>query len=146
MQRMVLGNEEVKTESEWEKYIGGPAETTLNRLHATINKKRKILLNANLYRKCNRPAAVFLSYNRRRNLIAIERADPNSTDAFPVRTNRNCYEIMASSFCRHFGIKIDSTLKFLRPKFDDDRRLLLNLNDTTIVSRLDRKPSQNHER
>lgn len=130
MQDMIVSSQEIKTESEWERYSGGPAETTLNRLHATINKKRKILLNANLYRKFNRPAAVFLSYNRRRNLIAVERADPNNTDAFPVRVNRNCYEIMASSFCRHFGIKIDSTLKFLRPKFDDDRRLILKLNET----------------
>lgn len=138
---MILSGEEIKTDSEWERYSGGPAEATLNRLHATINKKRKILLNANLYRKFNWPAAVFLSYNRRRNLIAIERADPNSNDAFPVRVNRNCFEIMASSFCRHFGIKIDSTLKFLRPKFDDDRRLILKLNETTIVSRLDRKTS-----
>jgi hypothetical protein len=128
-----------ETESEWERFNGGPAEATLNRLHATINKKRKILLNANLYRKFGRPAAVYLNFNRRRGAIAIERCDPDSPASFPVRVNRNCYEIMASSFCRHFGIKIDSTLKFARPKFDEDRRLILDLNETILVTRLDRK-------
>jgi hypothetical protein len=42
------------------------------------------------------------------------------------------WRINAAPFCRHFGIKIDTTLKFVAPEIVGDA-LHLKLGETTIV-------------
>jgi hypothetical protein len=53
-------------------------------------------------------------------------------ESFPVIANRCNWRINAVPFCRHFGIDIDTQLKFIRPDLDGDA-LLLKLNETVSV-------------
>jgi len=129
-------------DSEWEKFQGGPAESTHTRLHATISPKRKILINGNLYRAWGKPDGVYLLFNRGRDQIALQPTGARLPGAFPVKENRGCYQIMAGPFCRHFEIKIDATHKFIRPEINHEGKLILNLSETTLVTRTKRKPRE----
>ena len=44
-----------------------------------------------------------------------------------------------AEFCRHYGIRVSETHRFLDPHFAPDGKLILNLNETVIVSRRRRK-------
>ena len=48
------------------------------------------------------------------------------------------YRISAAPFCRHFGISVESTVKFISPEFDGES-LLLNLGETISVARPGRR-------
>jgi len=65
-------------------------------------------------------------------MIAIEPASPRLPDSFPVIAAGCGWRINAAPFCRHFGIRIDTRLKFVRPEVNGNT-LLLNLNDTVSV-------------
>ena len=46
-------------------------------------------------------------------------------EAFPVKQHgRTGWRINAAPFCRHFGIRIDSTLKFVDPEIQGVKLLL----------------------
>jgi hypothetical protein len=125
--------------SEWEKFQGGPTQATQTRLHATIAPSFKIHLNANLHRQLGKPAAVHLLFNRQRDQIGLEPTSPRLPEAFPVKEHNNVYYISAAPFCRHFGIKIDATHKFIRPEVSSDGKLILNLSETVLVTRKKRR-------
>ncbi len=48
--------------------------------------------------------------------------------------------IYANPFCKHFGIRIKGTLKFIAPTTDSRNRLYLKLNETITVTRGPRGP------
>ena len=102
------------------------------RLHVTISPANLILLNRNMYNLFGKPVAVYLSYSRARDIIAIEHAILRAPESFPVVRNPLNWRINASPFCRHFGIKIDTTLKFLRPDIVGNA-LHLKLGETVSV-------------
>lgn len=133
-------------DSEWEKFHGGPAQPPHKKMHATIGPKRKILINGNLYRAWGKPEAVYLFYNRSRDQIALQPTSPRVPAAFPIRENRKCYEIAASSFCRHFNINISATHKFLDPDLTSDGKLILKLSETILVTRHTRRGERRKER
>jgi hypothetical protein len=102
-------------EKEFEVFRGGPNEALSKRLYVTIGPVNQILLNRNIYIQMGRPEAVHLGFDRVRSIIAIEPASPRLNDSFPVVANLYNYRINAAPFCRHFGIKIDTRLKFISP-------------------------------
>ena len=124
---------------EWEKFLGGPVKPPALRMHATIARGGRIQINANLYKRLRSPEAVWLFFNRRLQQIAIQATSLRMPEAFPLRfsssTRRSTRYISAASFCTHFGIKIRQTHSFNDPHFSPDGKLILNLNETTIVSR-----------
>lgn len=117
---------------EFERYRGGPGEAASKRLHVTISPAKLILLNRNVYHLLGKPAAVYLNYSRTRDIIAIEPASPRLPESFPVIANPCNWRINAAPFCRHFGIDIDTTLKFIRPEIDGNA-LYLKLSETVSV-------------
>ncbi|MEP7076332.1 MAG: hypothetical protein ABI878_11035 [Acidobacteriota bacterium] len=117
---------------EFEKFAGGPNEAIAKRIHVTITPAKLIRLNRNMYEQMGKPSAVHLGYSRTRDVIAIEEASPRLSDSFPVLPNRCAWRINAAPFCRHFGISIDTTLKFIRPDLEGNT-LLLNLRETISV-------------
>lgn len=129
----------------WERFKGEPVTAFRDRLHATIGKEKKILINRNLYFAWGSPAAVYLFFNRRLKQIALMPADAKDTSAFPVRSNGSGgYQIMAVPFCQHYNIQIRYTHKFIRPEITDDGQLILDLTNTIRVSRRTRtKPGRN---
>ena len=121
---------------EWEKFLGGPVKPPALRMHATIARGGRIHLNANLYKRLGSPDAVWLFFNRRLQQIAVQATSLRMPEAFPVGalSNHTTRYISAASFCTHFGIKIRQTHRFNNPHFSQDGKLILDLNETTIVS------------
>lgn len=122
---------------EWEKFLGGPVKPPALRMHASLGRIGRIHLNANLYKRLGSPEAVSLYFNRRLQQIAVQAASSRMPEAFPVldKYGRSTRYINAASFCDHFGIKIRQTHRFIDPHFSAEGRLILNLNQTVIVTR-----------
>ena len=121
---------------EWEKFRGGPRQAAQDRIHITLNRKGEIYFNANAYRVMGRPEAVHLYFNRQKDAIAVSRAASlRLSDAFPVREKYpGSYLVCASPFCQHFGIKLDSTQKFVGADLDNEGNMLLDLSNTVTVT------------
>src|SRR5688572_19376592 len=128
------------TDREFERFEGGPTQSPHDRLHITINKENVIGLNANCYRMLGKPVAVYLYFSRKSDVIAIEPLDnPRLPKAFPVKQKTSVgWRINASPFCKHFGIRIESTERFIDPDIRDGK-LLLKLSDTVTVRQHRRK-------
>src|SRR5688500_12394471 len=126
---------------EWEKFLGGPTKSPAIRMHATLTSQYRIHLNRNLYQRLGNPEAVCLYFNREQQMIAVQAASPRLNEAFPVGTlySKTTRYIPAATFCRHYGIRVNETHRFLDPHFAPDGKLILNLNETVIVSRKRRK-------
>ena len=117
---------------EFEKFRGGPNEAAGLRVHVTISPANLILLNRNIYDQLGRPSAVYLHYSRTQDVIALEPTSPRLPAAFPVIANPCNWRVNAAPFCRHFGIKIDAQLKFLKPEIVNGS-LHLKLSETISV-------------
>lgn len=127
-------------EREFEKFRGGPTQDPAQRIHVTINKDNVIGLNRNCYHLLGKPPAVYLYFSRGKDVIAIE-PTPNarSSEAFPVKVrNLADWRINAAPFCKHFGIRIDSTERFISPDIRDGK-LILKLSETVTVRQNRRK-------
>jgi len=117
---------------EFERFHGGPNEAASRRVHVTISPAHLILLNRNIYFHLGKPAAVYLNYSRTSDIIALEPSSPRLPESFPVLEHGHGWRINAAPFCRHFGIKIDTQLKFIRPELVDNA-LHLKLRETISV-------------
>ena len=125
-------------DSQCEKFIGGPTLAYGERVHVTLSPKGTIFLNQKAFRMMGDPAAVYLYFNRPKNMIVIEpTAAATSTAAFLTRqcgalsTGRN---IHANPFCKNFRIRVAATQKFVDPSVDSVGRMYLKLNETITVS------------
>lgn len=119
-----------------EKFLGGPSVAYSERVHVTINRKGKIFLNQKAHKLMGSPLAVYLYYNREKDMIILERTDAlRARDAFLLRevpgTGR-C--IWANSFCKHFRIRVEGTVRFHNLEVDAVGRMFLKLRDTVNVS------------
>ncbi len=118
----------------FEKFRGGPASGP-NRprvARVTINSQGTIYLNSTAYNALGRPGFVTLYYSQTEDAIAVEPAAPPSDESFPVVKKQMGWTVHASSFCRHYRIKIPGTQCFIAPAFSPGI-LLLNLAETTSV-------------
>jgi len=125
--------------AEWEKFRGGQTLPNNERVHATIGKTGIIFINKNLHRLWGKPAAVYLYFNRAKDQIALEPTSPRLPEAFHVKEKNGGWFIHASPFCRHFGIKLDTTHMFARPDLSDDGKLLLDLSNLVKIGGIKRK-------
>lgn len=123
----------------WEKFTGGAILPNRDRIHITINKRGLIYFNANCHRMLGRPEAVHLFFNRSKDTIALRPASERLNDVFPVRERSGAYFVHASPFCKHFGIKLTTTERFVGPDVDKEGHLHLDLSSTVTVSGSGRK-------
>lgn len=124
----------------WEKFSGGPAVSKAEKeLRVTINRKGMIYLSAKMYAVFGRPKAVALFYNREEDLIAVKPAYERFAEHFQFVKLGTGWGVRASTFCRHYRIKIPSTERFIRPDLDAEGHLILNLRQTTTVGGITRK-------
>lgn len=132
-----------------EKFMGGPTLAYTERVHVTISPKGAIFLNQKAHKMMGRPLAVYLYYNRPKDTIILEPTDAITANAaFLVRddglsTGRRIY---ANPFCKHFGIRISKTQRFIEPTVDTVSRMYLKLSETVSVATGPRKKGQNRER
>lgn len=123
----------------FEKFRGGPTKPAQDRMHVTINKINVISLNKNAHRHLGGPMAVYLFFSREQDTIAIEPSSPRLPESFPVlEKNSSGWRVNAAPFCRHFGIDIDTTLKFIDPEIRDGA-LHLKLSETVSVAQVKKK-------
>ncbi len=119
----------------FEKFLGGPTQPPEGRVHVTIDKRNVIQMNRRCYRELGKPQAVYLHFSRADDTIAVEPVHSlNSSAAFPLRAYDTNYTINAAPFCRHFGIALDSTQRFVTPEFRDGV-LQLKLSETVTITR-----------
>ena len=78
-----------------------------------------------------------LKHSREKDTIAVEPvSSPRLTDTFPVEQKKDTgWIIRASLFCRHFGIRVDTTTKFVSPDLREGKPIL-KLSETVSVERL----------
>ncbi|MEP6847420.1 MAG: hypothetical protein ABI999_01100 [Acidobacteriota bacterium] len=124
----------------WEKFQGGPAGA--GELRVTINSRGMIYLNRKAYQVFGNPQAVALYYGRENDSIAIEPAYPRFAENFKVVKKQEGWGIHASTFCRHFGIRVVSTQRFLRPNLTNEGQFILGLRETVIVGGRKRKSNR----
>ena len=123
-----------------EKFRGGPTKPAQDRMHVTINKSNVIVFNKNAYRQLGKPPSVNLYFSRTRDLIVIEPVPSvNLPESFPLlEKGTTGWRVNAAPFCRHFGILIDTTLKFIEPDIREGK-LNLKLSETVSVALIRRK-------
>ncbi len=124
---------------EWEKFRGGPNLPNSERVHVTLAKNGIIFMNQNMHRLLGKPSAVYIYFNRAKDQIALEATSPRLAESFPVKEKSTGFMIHASPFCKHFGIKLDTTHMFASPDLTSDGKLLLDLSNMVKVGGVKRK-------
>jgi len=124
-----------------EKFMGGPTVPYRERVHVTIKSGGAIFLNQKAHKMMGRPQAVHLYFNRQKDMVILEpTAALTSNNAFLLKdAGRSARLIYANPFCKHFGIRLKATEKFLNPTVDAAGRMYLKLSETITVSRGPRK-------
>src|SRR5690606_25362744 len=95
--------------------------------------------NTKTFQEMGSPATAALYYNREDDSIAIQPAPQLSAETFPVIKKNNGHGIHASSFFRHFRIRIKETQQFLNPRIDNDKTLFVCLRETIFIGGIDRR-------
>ena len=112
----------------YETFLGGATKPSQSKINVTISPQNVIAMNANCYRLLGKPEAVKLAFSREQHTIAIVPCSPRFNEAFPVKPKSTSgWRIQAAPFCRHFGIKIDTTIGFRDAYKDEHGALLLDL-------------------
>ena len=117
----------------WEKFKGGPLAGAANMPRVTINRKGLIYMNARMYAAFGRPKAVALYYSREDDAIAVQPAYERFAEHFQVVRKQMGWAVHASTFCRHYRIRVPDTERFIRPDLDNEGILILNLRETVAV-------------
>lgn len=122
----------------WEEFQGGPTKPAGERLYASLNQKGQIFVNKRTLDAMGSPETVVLSFDKINSRIGIKPARSSATNAFPLKRRNAAASrmILASPFCRHYGIRVDGTFAFQGIKLDNQRMLTLDLKQTTRVSRV----------
>ena len=123
----------------WEKFNGGPANKSSEAVRVTINRRGMIYMNRRAFEVFGRPKAVALYYSREEDAIAMERAYERFKENFPVIKKQMGYAVHASTFCRHYNIRVPKTQRFIRPNLTDEGQLILNLRETVTAGGMVRK-------
>ena len=131
-----------------EKYRGGPSVAYAERLHATIDHRGKIFINRRLHKQMGAPQAVYLYFNRKKDMIVVEPTQcTSSSESFVmIEANNGGRVVYSNPFCKNFNIRPEGTQRFIAPETDAIGRLYLKLAETVLVTRGPRKKRQNRER
>lgn len=118
-------------------FKGGPARPRRKRSKVTLNSRGVFLLNSVAASSLKKPEAVKLFYDPHKQVIGLQPATDRESNSFPLRVKDEMMNrtINASSFCKHFDIKLLRTVEFNNPQMGDDGIMRLNLTDTTIIGR-----------
>ena len=119
----------------FEKFQGGPTKPPEARVHVSMDRRGVITLNATAHRLIGKPLGANLFFSRADDTIAIEPMDSiRLPTVFPFRPNGTARYLNAAPFCRHYGIKFDTTIRFTTPDVRDGA-LQLKLAETVTIDR-----------
>ncbi len=125
-------------ESKWEKFRGGELSGSAQTPRVTLNRKGLIYMNSRMYTVLGRPKAVALYYSREDEAIAVQPAYERFSEHFQVMKRQTGWAIHASTFCRHYNIRVPNTERFIKPDIDNDGVLVLLLRETVTVGGIER--------
>ena len=141
---LVTCNKKTMTlDRKWEKFRGGPQAGPMamrNQVRVTINQKGLIYMNTRMFTEMGRPKAVALYYSREDDAIAVQSAYERFDEHFLVVKRQTGWAIHASTFCRHYNIRVPNTERFLRPDLDSEGTLILTLRETVTVGGIEKGP------
>jgi hypothetical protein len=124
----------MEMDRDFEKFLAGPTPPANKRLNVTLNRQNVLILSNNVYQKLGKPEAVCLYYSRARDTIGMVPVSPRMNEALPLKAHaKSGFRINASPFCRHFGIRVDSTIRFVDPEIQGVK-MLLKLSHTVGVA------------
>lgn len=94
-------------------------------------------LNTTAVTALKKAEAVKLFYDPHKQVIGLQPATTLETNSVPLRVKDEALNrtINASSFCKHFDIKVRRTVEFNNVRTGDDGIMRLYLTDTTIIGR-----------
>jgi hypothetical protein len=108
-------------------------------MHVSLCRKGIIYLNQTVHRMMGAPAAVRLYYNRGVGQIALQPTIARQAISFPLRQHGNKgWQIHAAPFCKHYGIRLDTTERFLDPEITGGV-LKLSLGKTIRIAQRSKK-------
>lgn len=92
-----------------------------------------------------RPQAVYLYFNRPKNMIILEPTQAaTSPESFLLRdAGHSARQVHANPFCKHFNIRVPTTMRFINPTVDAVGCMYLKLSETVSVALAPRKKRQN---
>jgi hypothetical protein len=125
-------------ELKWEIFEDGPVVQTTEQIYVTINRHGNLYLNGRTLKAMGEPDAVVLMYDRRKQVIGIQRAPLDRRNAYRLRRkdrDHNGRVLYAANFCRHYHIKPDKTLTFTAAEVDKNGVLVLSMHDVRSVGR-----------
>lgn len=101
-------------------------------MYVTLNRKGYLSLSRFTFEKMGSPERVLLLYDPPTNTIGITACGKMMDDAFPVHTksNKQGRVIYALRLLQEFSIRLMTSVRFMDPHMDDDRVLILDLNNT----------------
>lgn len=119
---------------DWEMSPVGPDDGM--ELRVTLSTKGEIMVGARAVDKLKCPDYAILMFDRENSTIGILPSFKHAKNAYPVveKLKGRHRIIRASRFCRYYGIKVDRTRAFIRPRIEGDV-LVLDLRETRVVSK-----------
>lgn len=124
---------------EWDLFEGGPTLPFEKRMHVSLCRKGIVYMNQTVHRMMGGPAAVRLYYNRELGQIALQPSIDRVAISFPVRQHGvKGWQVHAAPFCKHYGIRLDGTERFLEPEITGGV-LKLSLGKTIRIAQRSKK-------
>jgi hypothetical protein len=122
----------------WEEFQGGPVKKAGTELYVSLNFKGQILLNKRVLDEMGSPEKVVLFFDKVNSRIGVKPARSSATNAFPLKPRNSGASrmVLASNFCRNYGVRVDGTMAFHGVRIDHHRMLTLDLKRTTRASRV----------
>ena len=123
---------------QWEEFPVGPGGEGDQMLHVTLSKKGEIMVGAAAFEKWGKPAAAVLLFDKINSVIGLLPVNARTENAYPLKEKMKGRHrvVRANRFCRHYGIKVDRTVAFNRPKIDGEGILILDLKETSGMGKV----------
>lgn len=105
-------------------------------LRVTLSARGEIMLGARAVDKLKYPDYAILLFDRLNSTVGIMPSFKHAKNAYPVveKTKGRHRVIRAGRFCRHYGIQVDRTRAFIKPRIEGDV-LVLDLRETRVVGK-----------
>ena len=132
---MLHVREDVRVIKHFVEFQGKQTTTGRKEIRVSLNSKKVFVLNPKAYQALGSPDAVKLFFDEGRKIIGMRAATTEQPNAFTLKRCAGRHQmIYAATFCTHFGIRVEGTVKFLNPEMDGDM-LTLEITKTVNVTR-----------
>ena len=118
---------------QWETCTFDTTQARWSGIHVTMNPKGLIYLNGSAMSTLRHAERVELLYDRLNNTIGVKPSNTLNKFAFKaaVKGKHGGKKIRAYRLLQQFEIKLDRTVRFLKPEVNDEGVLILDLRHTT---------------